>query len=528
MKRTLLCVLFCTILVHIISAAQTFEGFRAVQLKLDGKLTGSTRAAFSLPAATLAAKTYLRHILLIRAHDLCIPDVGPYLKNLIDERRAEGAIVILPNTGAWPSEVSAQCALHWASFENSLQSLSFEVPIYFVFDSEALQNTYASVEASDKSIASAFAEKFYFDSNVGEPSPVTGARQFNLQGTLAGSSPSSSVVAIMAHYDSWGVAPGMATNGGTGAIALLQIARLFSDFNSARGMPASYSLVFVLTGAGRQNFGGAQQWVESTETTLLDNVEFAVCLDDLLGADLNLYIAKQPTSKGAQALLGSFAQVASEIGIKLNTVVAKAHTLLNSWDHEPLARRKINSGTFSSRSAPLAPLQPEPLIFDHQPQAQQLLRNSYFIAESIARHIYGHAGVGIFINEDDTPAYADGSEVFVNSWLDAFANISRATPFLKSSDQILSGLEKALTSSTVDITRSPLPLSYNATFYGNVRSDLTASRAKPALFDVALIFGIGAYAVALYALLVGLSKFTADVRGIISGGSSIKTTKSKK
>jgi len=63
---------------------------------------------------------------------------------------------------------------------------------------------------------------------------------------------------------------GAANNGGSGAIALLQLARMFHDLAISRDMPSQYTLTFVLTGAGRENFAGAQAWIDTLDTPTLE------------------------------------------------------------------------------------------------------------------------------------------------------------------------------------------------------------------------------------------------------------------
>lgn len=61
------------------------------------------------------------------------------------------------------------------------------------------------------------------------------------QGVLGSTVPNGSLV-ITAHYDSFSIAPGLSVRGGSGAAALLYVARALADLE-ARGAPARYVLL---------------------------------------------------------------------------------------------------------------------------------------------------------------------------------------------------------------------------------------------------------------------------------------------
>merc|ERR1712086_1073701 len=106
----------------------------------------------------------------------------------------------------------------------------------------------------------------------------------NLPG--AGGEDQPPTIVIVAHYDSAGAAPNLATgadSNGSGVSILLEMARLFSSLS--RSHPA-YSLVFLLSGGGKINYAGTKRWLEEhldmdTTSDLLANVDFVLCLDSL-------------------------------------------------------------------------------------------------------------------------------------------------------------------------------------------------------------------------------------------------------
>jgi len=94
-----------------------------------------------------------------------------------------------------------------------------------------------------------------------------------------------------------------------------------------------------------------------------------------------------------------------------------------------------------------------------------------------------------------------GGSVFVNEWSNAFSAIPRVTPFMKSNDAIISGLEKALATVTMDTFKSVYPLAGNVTFYTNTRAEMRAYSSKPASFDVVLALCVATYCAALFVVM---------------------------
>lgn len=84
-----------------------------------------------------------------------------------------------------------------------------------------------------------------------------------------------------------------------------------------------------------------------------------------------------------------FSSVAENMNIPF-TVLQKKIASANAevpWQHEQFSKKRILAGTVSGEPAPLAPMA-RSNIFDRNTDQTLMLRNTKFVAESLARCIY--------------------------------------------------------------------------------------------------------------------------------------------
>ena len=86
-------------------------------------------------------------------------------------------------------------------------------------------------------------------------------------------------IAVVGHYDSFGMVPGLATGGGDGAVVVLELARIFAKLYKKK--KGNYHLLFLLTGGGHMNYAGTRNWLGQLDVQLMDSIDFVICLDDL-------------------------------------------------------------------------------------------------------------------------------------------------------------------------------------------------------------------------------------------------------
>ncbi|UYV77021.1 hypothetical protein LAZ67_14002906 [Cordylochernes scorpioides] len=233
----------------------------------------------------------------------------------------------------------------------------------------------------------------------GQPSAMSDLQIPNIQGKLTGFGIEENLptLAIVAHYDAFGLAPLVsygADSNGSGVVALLELARLLSqlytssrthpskvcgdnirkkhiaskiicykyhEYIKSRGQqftPAVWSRVnvlFLLSGGGKFNFQGAKKWIEDNldiaESSLLADSVYTLCLDSL-GAGDNLYLhVSKPPREGSPGHV--FFQELQAAGSRHNVSVNMVHKKINLadesrvWEHERFSMRRLPAFTLS-------------------------------------------------------------------------------------------------------------------------------------------------------------------------------------
>jgi hypothetical protein len=279
--------------------------YRMVQYDQGGQQLGSRRAGVNQPGVTASAQGDLsRKAVVVEFGSATVEK----LEDLVD-RKAAAVVIVLPEK---MEEMSAEQREQWKGAEAMLMSKPLpSTAVYFAVDGKQAREMVAKVEASTGDI------QIVVDPEVA--TRVTKVEAENIHGMLeakvggegdSASSESSPMVAIVAHYDTFGIAPGLgkgADSNGSGMIALLELARLFSKAYSSgeNGKSSSYNIIFLLTAGAGMNFAGAKQWLSSTDARLLDTVEFALCIDSIgIPGDLYLHTSK-PLKDATMSKVGS-------------------------------------------------------------------------------------------------------------------------------------------------------------------------------------------------------------------------------
>lgn len=321
-------------------------------------------------------------------------------------------------------------------------------------------------------------------------------------------------IAIVAHYDSMGVAPRLASgvdSNGSGIVALLQLARIFSRLYASTRTRGKFNLLFVLTSGGKVNFAGARQWLSAAQHRTLDSIDFALCLDTISGAsDLNLHVSRLPKRDPELARLhGSFIETAKEMDIKFKVV----HKKINmseptvSWEHEQFSRKRVPAGTLSHMSSP-RPSFSGASILDRRGNARQdiLERNIEFIARSLARHMYGlNASEHKRVFGDQLGVAEGADKDFVSTWLDHLARTPRMAAYTTPTDSLLSDMEQALRAAQAitEVVRVEANVLDERVleFYSDSGLRMSAYHVKPFTFDVVAFLAVASYLAVLYGSL---------------------------
>eukprot|EP00850_Spirogloea_muscicola_P012162 SM000078S22021 [mRNA] locus=s78:45701:50972:+ [translate_table: standard] len=528
-----------------------------------GKPLGSRRAALNLYAASGLSTPGLdlaRAVVVLRVRDLDLP----LLSRVLQKKQAVGGIIlILPRKhgvgGSSSSDKDAEgpsqqedgnvsLAGHLgmvAELEELLVHSNLQMPVYFALENDVLSSVINISRTSEMvgKPASASNGGYKLVISSAEPKKVPTPVISNIQGWLYGMSGEGDsaglpTIVIHASYDTFGAAPEIdivilhllqslatgANDGGTGAVAVLELARLFSRLYRSPKSKGGYNLLFGLTAGGPYNCDGTKQWLASLDQRVLETVELTVSLKSLgagfQGASagkLHLHVSKPPKDPKIKVLHDSLAAVAVQMGLEVDLV----HKKINisdpwvAWEHEQFSRQRIVAGTLSCHEAAVGELAHSGGLTDLREDVDDVAvtRATKLVAEALGRLIYSHLG-GM------TDIFAEGSSLavsqpFISAWSDLLSSSPRVIPYLPKSAPIVTALHKELSSHTSDakIHTCLLDSSYN--FYDTPSATLQIYQVASVGFDLLIMLGVGLYLGILYIVLHITTKGLDDLMGVV-------------
>lgn len=244
--------------------------------------------------------------------------------------------------------------------------------MYFALETEELSSIYEEIHrgnAGDQAstaiealMSGATANGFQMVVAGSQAKSLADFQITNIQGHLSGYGIEEQLptVAVVAHYDSFGIAPSLSTGAdanGSGVIALLELARLFSKLYTNSRTHAKFNLVFLLSGGGKFNYQGTKRWIEdnldSQDSNLLSDVAYVLCLDGIGKSDeMYLHVSKPPKEdspghhflQNLQNVLKSFYP-----GVKFEMVHKKINLADDflAWEHERFSIKRLPAFTIS-------------------------------------------------------------------------------------------------------------------------------------------------------------------------------------
>ncbi|XP_063770515.1 BOS complex subunit NCLN isoform X2 [Pseudophryne corroboree] len=386
-------------------AAHEFTVYRMQQYDLQGQSYGTRNSVLNTEARTTEADVLSRRCVLIRLADFSFQQ---YQKAL---RQSAGAVVIiLPHDmAALPQDIVQQ----FMDIEPEMLSMETQVPVYFAVEDSDLLSIYEQTLAASASqgtssaaevlLHTATANGFQMVTSGAQSKAISDWLVTSVEGRLAGlGSEDLPTIAIVAHYDAFGVAPWLsygADSNGSGMAILLELARLFSRLYTYKRTHASYNLLFFASGGGKFNYQGTKRWLEDhldhTDSSLLqDNVAFVLCLDTV-GSENSLYLhVSKPPKEGTlqhtflkemETIISSqypevkFSMVHKKINLADDTL---------AWEHERFAIRRLPSFTISHLDGHRSGHRNSVLDLSWKVDTQVLARNTRIIAEALTRVIY--------------------------------------------------------------------------------------------------------------------------------------------
>ncbi|XP_067056979.1 BOS complex subunit NCLN-like [Acropora muricata] len=514
-------------------AAHEFPVFRMQQFDLQQTLKGSRSSLVNMEARPLTADMLTRRCVVTRLSDLTIER----FKEAIQTLGAGAMLILLPKNTSLTSLEQMQ---EWQQLERDLLTLEVPVAVYFAYEDKELAEIYEDIKTAINTdqAGSAFEALLGVAStsghqmvvNVGEAKEIKDITITSLQGRLAGMGVDEQLptIGVVTHYDTFGVAPSLAfgsDDNGSGVVALLELARLFSRLYADSRMQAKYNLVFFLSGGGKFNYQGTKRWLEENldnpETSVLSEVDFVLCLDSISKTDnLFLHVSKPP-KEGTPAfeLVKEFQAVAEAFFKEINfSMIHKKINLAEetlSWEHErfSLHTQRLPAGTLSHYAEPT--VLGRSSIFDvrNARSDEKLERNIGFIAEVLVRHIFNLTTKGYPRNMKVFSGSMTIDSHFVKTWMDYLGGQARGAQLFNKNHPFLSGLEQSLAKFVKEVRKFSAKADRRDPefmFYDKPETTMFAYRVKPAIFDLFLAVGIASY-LGLFYLAVMNSSMLCEI-----------------
>ncbi|XP_010541265.1 PREDICTED: nicalin-1 [Tarenaya hassleriana] len=509
--------------VELCDAATVVDVYRLIQYDISGVPFGSRFASLNHHAASLSFQRgadLSRSVLLVPFREL---DVG-FVRDYISQKQSLGGLLILlPQTFSPETSGSSSQFFETEGFRKLLAELekllihgSIAYPVYFAFENEETDAVLADVVKNDAlgQHATATTGGYKLVISVPEPKKIVSPTITNIQGWLPGSkadgdSSQLPTIAVVASYDTFGAAPALSVgsdSNGSGVVVLLEIARLFSILYSNPKTRGRYNLLFALTSGGPYNYDGTRKWLKSLDQRMRESIDYAICLNSIGSWDneLLLHVSKPPENAYVKQIFEGFSNVAEELGFE----VGLKHKKINisnprvAWEHEQFSRLRVTAATLSELSAPPDLLENTGGLFDtrHFVNEEAVVKGAKLVAESLARHIYGHQGKDIQIFADDSSLAVN--PFYVRSWLDLLSQTPRVAPFLSKNEPLIMALKKELEDHTAEISVQHDSLEETFTFYDSTKAKLNIYQVASVTFDLLLLLGLGSYLIVLFCFLV--------------------------
>ncbi|XP_075467386.1 BOS complex subunit NCLN isoform X2 [Ascaphus truei] len=494
-------------------AAHEFTVYRMQQYDLQGQTYGTRNSVLNTEARTVEADVLSRRCVLMRLANFSFEQ---YQKAL---RQSAGAVVIIlpADMAALPQDIVRQ----FMDIEPEILAMETPVPVYFAVEDAELISIYeqtlaasanqGSSSAAEVLLHTATANGFQMVTSGAQSKAVSDWLMTSIEGRLAGlGSEDLPTIVIVAHYDSFGVAPWLsygADSNGSGLAVFLELARLFSRLYTYKRTHAGYNLLFFASGGGKFNYQGTKRWLEEhldhTDSSLLqDNVAFVLCLDSVGREDgLHLHVSKPPKEGTLQhTFLKELETVVSSQfpEVKFSMVHKKINLAEDTlaWEHERFAIRRLPSFTVSHLDSHHSGHRNSVLDLRSKVDTQVLMRNTRILAEALTRVIYNMTEKGA---PSDLQIFTEQMRIqreqldAVMHWL---TSQPRAAQLVDKDSPVLSTLEYYMSRYLKDIKlhhfkadkRDPEFL-----FYDQLKQTMNAYRVKPAIFDLLLALCIAAY-----------------------------------
>ncbi|XP_072038125.1 BOS complex subunit NCLN-like isoform X2 [Amphiura filiformis] len=514
----LTCLLLVPVLIFIspVDGAHEFSAYRMQQFDLHGTQYGCRNALVNMEARPISSPLLTRRCILTRLADL----TSDRYRDIIEQ--SAGALLVL-----LPQNFSSLTQEQWLELEPQMLEQETTVPVYFAYEDEQLLDIHDQIQqavssdqaasAAEALLSAVYANGFQMVVSGPQAKLVKDAQINSLQGKLTGKGMEDQLptIAVVAHYDALGIAPHLsfgADSNGSGVAALMELARLFSKLYTNSRTHAKYNLLFMLSGGGKFNYQGTKRWIEdnleSTETTLLSDVSYVLCLDSV-GAEDNLHLhVSKPPKEGSipHGIFQNLEQASKDLYPSVNfTMMHKKINLaedLLAWEHERFSMRRIAAGTLSHLNTHQNMFRTSILDDRSRVSSEKLARNVKIIAEGLARHLFDLTSDDATLSTQEVFIDALGvNQESIRSWVDYLSSEPRAAQLMTKDTPVLHTLEQTLGRYLKDVKMVSIKADKREpeyVFYDGLKFNMYAYNVKPAVFDLFLAAAIAGYLGIIY------------------------------
>ncbi|KAI0515544.1 hypothetical protein KFK09_008209 [Dendrobium nobile] len=492
-------------------AATAVDVYRLIQYDIAGvpfgsRLAGLNHHAGSSLSTTNADLSRTAVILPVRELNLTL------LNEFITSKQPLGGLLLLLPRRTGSRESSEK--IHGDSLTRSilveLEKLLIHsyipYPVYFAFENSKLNSILADVRRSDATgqPASATSGGYKLVVSSWEPKKVSSPTITNIQALAVGSD-----------------------SNGSGVVALLEIARLFSRLYSNPKTRGKYNLLFGLTSGGPYNYNGTLKWLRSFDQRLRESIDYAICLNSIgsWNNELWVHVSKPPENAYIKQVFDGLSDIARDMGVKIG-IKHKKINISNprvAWEHEQFSRVRVTALTLSELSVPPELLESTGGLHDSRNLVDEtaVYRSVKLVAESLARHVYGQQGRNIQIFAESSSLEINPS--YIALWLDLLSRTPRVAPFLEKTNSFISALKKELSDHTVDVYGTHESIDGIFTFYDSTTATLNIYQVASVTFDLLLLLVLGSYIILLFCFLVITTRGFDDLINMFRRPPSRKT-----
>ena len=421
-----------------------------------------------------------------------------------------------------------------------LSEQTIYLPVYFTYENKELTNVVNQLKneynqesgTEKKNILDKLGLNknfLHFSLNIKDPKLHNNLNLENFYGFLEVSSNNGApnpIIAIVTYYDSFSIAsdmPNGINSNGSGFIALMELIRILSKFYENYQNVIKHDILFIMTSGGNLNFEGTNQFLNSIEPGISENLQYVLCLDSLASLndtdDLYLHLSRFPkehemTPNKIYKIFNTTSQ-----NMNFNLIYNKKKVFLSNkyvpWEHEQFSKKKILSATLSSLSEASESNFNRTLITDVELDKNKLKRNIKFIAESLLAFIFDYNLNKFTIFKEEENLIDDKN---VDSLINYLKKISRFPLSIEKNSRLNNDIYSFFSTYLQKVKRQ----SYEYTemkFYENNSGNIKIYSVKSKMIDLYLLFLIMVYLLIIYIYTKGIKNFFIGLKGAFDSDS---------